>query len=151
MQPARQDVVWNLTVPASAATASARRGAMMSLPSWPPLPRASPKSSVYVDVPTTGKISRGTPFLIGACFGAATGVFGSASLGGATGFVFHGSGSPGEAAALGTARPRRRRKRIPRAVVRWLIKAGLRFALEGPYGNGESGVRQTIGTACAPL
>ena len=33
MQPAREDVVQNLTVPASAASASARHGAMMSLPS----------------------------------------------------------------------------------------------------------------------
>src|ERR671919_2411897 len=145
MQPARQDVVWNLTVPASAATARARRGAMMSLPSCAPLPRASPKSSPYEDGPTTGKISRGTPFFVAACFGAAGGgPFGSGSLGGATRFVFHGSGSPGDAAALGTARPRRRRKRIPRAVVRWLIKTGLRFALEGAYGNGDSGFRQTI-------
>ena len=46
MQPARDEVVQNLTVPASAASASARRGAMMSLPSWPPCPRGSPKSSV---------------------------------------------------------------------------------------------------------
>ena len=46
MQPARDEVVWNLTVPASAASASARRGAMMSFPSWAPWPRASPKSSV---------------------------------------------------------------------------------------------------------
>ena len=46
MQPAREEVVWNLTVPASAASASARRGAMMSLPSWLPWPRASPKSSM---------------------------------------------------------------------------------------------------------
>ena len=34
MQPAREEVMWNLTVPASAASASAWRGAMMSLPSW---------------------------------------------------------------------------------------------------------------------
>ena len=61
MQPARDEVVQNLTVPASAASASARRGAMMSLPSWLPCPRGSPKSSVYDAAPSTGKTSRGTP------------------------------------------------------------------------------------------
>src|SRR5215203_2286533 len=61
MQPARQDVVQNLTVPASTATATDFLAAMMSLPSWRPDPRASPKSSVYVTGPTSGKIRRGTP------------------------------------------------------------------------------------------
>src|ERR671919_357824 len=65
MQPALRDVVQNLTVPASAATASARFGAMMSFPSCRRLPRGSPKSSMYVDGPTTGKISRGT-FVVAA-------------------------------------------------------------------------------------
>jgi len=44
MQPAFADVVQNLTVPLSAATASARLGASKSFPSCVPLPRASPKS-----------------------------------------------------------------------------------------------------------
>ena len=60
MQPARADVVRNLTLPASAATASERLVAMMSLPSCAPLPRGAPKSSVYMALPTTGKTSCGT-------------------------------------------------------------------------------------------
>ena len=60
MQPAREDVVQNLTRPASAASASARRGARMSFPSCEPCPRASPKSSVQVASPRIGKTSRGT-------------------------------------------------------------------------------------------
>src|SRR3990170_294739 len=60
MQPARDEVVWNLPVPASEASASARRGAMMSFPSCEPWPRASPKSFCQRASPSTGKTSCGT-------------------------------------------------------------------------------------------
>src|ERR687898_50736 len=60
MQPARADVVWNFTLPASAATAGERHVVMRSFPWCPPCPRAAPKSSKYVALPTTGKISCGT-------------------------------------------------------------------------------------------
>src|SRR5829696_9461862 len=60
MQPARDEVVQNFTVPASAANASARRGAIKSLPSCRPCPRGSPKSFVYETDPSTGKTIRGT-------------------------------------------------------------------------------------------
>jgi hypothetical protein len=46
MQPAFADVVQNLTVPDSTATATERFGAIRSLPSCVPVPRASPKSFV---------------------------------------------------------------------------------------------------------
>jgi hypothetical protein len=46
MQPAAGDVVQNLIVPGSTATASDRFGAIRSFPSWRPPARASPKSSV---------------------------------------------------------------------------------------------------------
>jgi hypothetical protein len=36
MQPARADVVWNFTLPASTATAGERHVVMMSFPSWRP-------------------------------------------------------------------------------------------------------------------
>src|SRR5918994_3511732 len=60
MQPARADVVWNFTVPASAATAGERHVVMMSFPWCPPLPRGAPKSLMYVALPTTGNTSFGT-------------------------------------------------------------------------------------------
>src|SRR5918994_5740165 len=62
MQPARADVVWNFTFPASTATAGERHVVMRSLPWCPPFPRGAPKSLMYVALPTTGKISRGTGF-----------------------------------------------------------------------------------------
>ena len=46
MQPALALVVQNSTLPASAASARFRFGAMMSIPWWAPPARASPKSSV---------------------------------------------------------------------------------------------------------
>src|SRR4051794_6436553 len=61
MQPAWEEVVQKLTVPASTATASCRLPAIRSFPSWRPVPRASPKSSEYDTGPTTGKINLGTP------------------------------------------------------------------------------------------
>src|SRR5919197_5009718 len=54
MQPALAEVVQNLTVPLSAATAIAFRGARMSMPWWGPPARGWPKSSSYVTGPTTG-------------------------------------------------------------------------------------------------
>ena len=45
MQPALAEVVQSLTVPSSAATASARFGAMMSFPWCGPPGRGAPKSS----------------------------------------------------------------------------------------------------------
>src|SRR5919204_2869754 len=55
MQPALAELVQNSTLPASAASASARFGAMMSIPWCGPPARASPKSSEYDTVPSTGK------------------------------------------------------------------------------------------------
>src|SRR5215471_15556122 len=55
MQPARAEVVQNLIRPSSTATTGAFFGARMSLPSWRPWPRGSPKSFVYRYGPTTGK------------------------------------------------------------------------------------------------
>src|SRR3990170_6061674 len=55
MQPARADVVWNLTRPASVATAIARIGAMTSFPWCHPCGRAAPKSFPYCTAPITGK------------------------------------------------------------------------------------------------
>ena len=46
MQPADDDDVQYLILPASAATAIVRRGAMMSVPSWLPCQRAAPQSFV---------------------------------------------------------------------------------------------------------
>ena len=46
MQPADAEVVQNLTFPASAARASDRFAAMMSIPWWGPPARGCPKSSV---------------------------------------------------------------------------------------------------------
>ena len=46
MQPADDELVQYLIFPASAATATVRRGAMMSVPSWLPCQRASPQSFV---------------------------------------------------------------------------------------------------------
>ena len=46
MQPARAEVVWNLTLPASVATTGDFLGARMSLPSCVPCGRGSPKSFV---------------------------------------------------------------------------------------------------------
>lgn len=60
MQPAVAECVQNEILPASAATAIARFGAMRSLPGCGHLARGSPKSSRYVTDPTTGKTSRGT-------------------------------------------------------------------------------------------
>src|SRR5262245_36810830 len=54
MQPARAEVVQNLIRPDSIATTGAFLGARMSLPSWLPWPRGSPKSFVYRYGPTTG-------------------------------------------------------------------------------------------------
>src|SRR6266542_3821342 len=97
MQPAAEEVVQNLTLPDSTATAAALRGAMMSFPSWRPWARASPKSSGYVVGPTTGKMG-----LAGGFFG---GVWALA-----------------EPPAAARPSPSRRRS-TPRAVVRWrLIK-----------------------------
>jgi hypothetical protein len=45
MQPAPADVVQNVTVPLSTATASWRFAAMRSFPGWGSAPRGSPKSS----------------------------------------------------------------------------------------------------------
>jgi hypothetical protein len=42
MQPARADVVQNLTLPLSAATAADRHVVVMSMPAWAPFGRASP-------------------------------------------------------------------------------------------------------------
>ena len=56
MQPARAEVVQNLTFPASTATTGDFLGARMSLPSWRPCGRGSPKSFVYRYGPTTGKM-----------------------------------------------------------------------------------------------
>src|SRR4249919_2413711 len=58
MQPAVAECVQNLILPASVATASARRGAMMSFPSCGPCGRGAPKSFVYCTRPTTGKTKR---------------------------------------------------------------------------------------------
>src|SRR2546421_5541446 len=55
MQPAVAEVVQNSTLPASAARASARFGAIMSIPWCAPPARGSPKSSVYCVCPSTGK------------------------------------------------------------------------------------------------
>src|SRR5688572_11586425 len=60
MQPARDDVVWNFTLPASTATAGERHVVIRSFPWCPPWPRAAPKSLKYVALPTTGKINCGT-------------------------------------------------------------------------------------------
>src|SRR5919199_133509 len=62
MQPARGEVVQNLTVPRSAATAGARRSARMSFPWCGPFPRGSPKSSRYCTAPMTGKTMRAGGF-----------------------------------------------------------------------------------------
>src|SRR5919201_4612412 len=96
MQPAVGEVVQYLTLPASAATAGDLFADMRSLPWCGPPGRGAPKSSVYVTVPTTGKISRGT------------------------------LATDADAAAEPAARPRlAARMRIPRAVVRWrLIRGG---------------------------
>src|SRR6266536_1968669 len=62
MQPARADVVQNLTLPSSVATTVAFLGARTSFPSWRPCGRGSPKSFVYRYGPTTGNtIGLGTP------------------------------------------------------------------------------------------
>ena len=115
MQPARAEVVQSVTVPASAATASARRGAMMSIPSWLPWPRGSPKSLPKLAWPTTGKTIVWAAFAVGPPLFFAPGSFG------------------GPAAAAPVPRAARRvRKRTPRAVVRWRSMR-LRFALEAPY------------------
>src|SRR5215470_2156764 len=58
MQPAVADVVQNLIVPASTATAGSWRLAMMSIPWCEPPARGAPKSSEYVTGPTTGNTSR---------------------------------------------------------------------------------------------
>src|SRR5712671_5505167 len=103
MQPALADVVQNLTFPGSTATTGVFLAAIRSLPWCGPPGRACPKSSMYVVGPATGKISVGTePF-------------------GAT------------AATAVPARPStQRRRRTPRAPVRWhIIK--LRFALDGGF------------------
>ena len=42
MQPARAEVVQNLIVPSSAATAGERQVVTMSFPAWRPWPRGSP-------------------------------------------------------------------------------------------------------------
>ena len=55
MQPARDDVVQNLTLPSSAATAGERQVVRMSLPACRPWPRGSPQSSKYFAAPTIGK------------------------------------------------------------------------------------------------
>ena len=55
MQPAGAEVVQNLILPASTATASALLGARMSLPSWVPLRRGSPKSSCTCTGPDDGE------------------------------------------------------------------------------------------------
>src|SRR5829696_951225 len=110
MQPAFADVVQNLTVPGSTATAVERFGAIRSLPSWEPVPRASPKSFVYVAPPRTGKISCGT---------------------------FASGRAPAGAAPTTAARTMRIRN--PRAVVRLQGGIELRFALEGPYPSTLSG------------
>ena len=60
MQPAEEDDVQYFTLPASAATAIVRRGAMMSVPWWLPCQRASPQSFENATEPTMGKISFGT-------------------------------------------------------------------------------------------
>src|SRR5215211_5311403 len=60
MQPAREDVVQNFTVPASAATATDFFAAMMSVAWWGLEPRGDQKSSMYVVGPITGKMSLGT-------------------------------------------------------------------------------------------
>src|SRR5262245_56530561 len=96
MQPAREDVVQNLTFPASAATAAERQVVTMSLPSWGPCPRGAPKSSVYAALPTSGKT-------IGVAVGGA--VLGSLS-------------ATAEEVRASPAAASSRRTRAPRAVVR---------------------------------
>src|SRR3954468_8567727 len=112
MQPAFADVVQNSIFPDSTATTGVFFAASMSLPWCGPPARGCPKSSMYVAGPATGKTSVGTA---GAFFGGA--------------------------ADAGTAMPsRQRRRRTPRAVVRWrLIK--LRFALEGADPSRQLGAR----------
>ena len=57
MQPALAELVQNSTLPASTASARLRLVAMMSFPWCVPPARGSPKSSLYVTAPTTGKTS----------------------------------------------------------------------------------------------
>src|SRR5215218_7326233 len=129
MHPALAECVQNLTLPASVATARARRGAMMSLPSCGPSERGAPQSFVYWTRPTTGKTKR-------LAFTAA----GLVEVTGAWGLTPFRPGSswpgycagPGDAAATPAERPSSSKREIPpRAVVRWR-RIRLRFALEGP-------------------
>ena len=96
MQPARDEPKWKRTRPASAASASARRGARMSIPSCVPWGRGAPKSSENWTVPSTGKT-------ICLRFGAGFG-FGPGSEGA--------EARAGYAAAVPAARPKRARTEV---------------------------------------
>jgi len=97
MHPARDEVVWSLIVPSSAAMAGERHVVRMSLPACRPWPRGSPQSSKYFAAPTTGKIIGFLPFP-----GGSLGLF---------------TASDADTTARLSARKRERR-RAPRAVVR---------------------------------
>src|SRR6266536_6198247 len=130
MQPAELELVQILTVPASAATASAFRGAMMSLPWCGPCGRGAPKSFVYCTRPTTGNTIR---LAVTRADGVVVGL-GVAGFGLVIGPVPPSASPefPGCAEATPAERPSsRRRRETPRAVVRWR-RIKLRFALEGP-------------------
>src|SRR5215208_261017 len=144
MQPADPECVQNLTLPASAATAKALRGAIKSFPSCAPCERGAPKSFVYCTFPTTGKTIRSADT-------RAAGAVVCAGFGFGLGFVAGpGPPSPGwvpvDAAATPAVRPSARmRESPPRAVVRWR-RIKLRFALEGRNpSKGSGGVQaQTL-------
>src|SRR5204863_9253305 len=115
MQPAEAERVQNLILPGSAATASARRGAMRSFPWCGPLGLGAPKSFVYCTRPTTGKTIRLA--LTRTVDVVAT----------AEGFGFatwprppSPGGRSGDAAATPAVRPNKTmREKPPRAVLRW--------------------------------
>src|SRR5438067_3039604 len=103
MQPAVAELVQNLIFPASAARASARLGARMSIPWCGPPGLGAPKSSMYSTGPSTGKT-----IVCGGCAGAAgTRPYPAVAL-----------------PATRVTRPASVRARVPRVVVRKRVTGG---------------------------